>query len=137
MFFLWASKTEKKNKKHPTQTAFIPLEATLASLYNQTKDRLCGTGETSLFINSIPSGDTPRQSLMQTLFSKETNDGRKKWAEVSPSAEERGAMGSYSIRKRGNNYQFTESVDMSSGIWQSHAKPHGRDKVALWPASFN
>lgn len=68
MFFLWVIKTGRQ--KNPTQTAFIPLEATLASFDNQTKDRLCGTGETSLFINPIPSGDTPRQHLTQTLFSK-------------------------------------------------------------------
>lgn len=94
----------------------------MASLYTQTKDRLCGIGETSWFINSIPSGDTPRQSLMQKLFSKETNDGWKMWAGVSPSAKEWGTIVGYSIRKRGNRHWFTESVGMSSGIWESHAK---------------
>lgn len=93
MFFLWVIKTGRKKKL--TQTAFIPLEATLASFYSQTKDRLCGTGETSLFINPIPSGDTPRQNLMQTLFSERTNDGWEKWAGVSPSVEEQSIMGSY------------------------------------------
>lgn len=59
---------------------------------------------------------------MQTLFSKETNDGWKKWAGVSPSVEEQSIMGSYSIRKRGNRYRSTESVGVPSGIRQSHAK---------------
>lgn len=90
-------------------------------LYNQTKDRLCG--ETSLFINSIPSGDTPRQSLMQTLFSKVRNAGWKRRAAGSPGDEEWGTMGNVLHEKERNGCQPFESAEChlkSCRAMQSH-----------------